>query len=425
MSTMILNRMSAEAAPAPVRQAGARTASEPVRTETATTFAELSAHAAAWDALAAEAPQQIPTLTPVWVEAYLRHALPADAPWLCLFAYAGSRLVGVLPLLVEPHPVLGRRHPVLHTLRVGDFSPSGDILLSADQGAPALRALLAAADRAVPRHLGLALQGVHERSPVWAAIREGLPGYAAHAHARYLYSFVDVTGGAEDYMGGLGNLKRNLKRYRKKLDGSGPVAVSVTTAGPEESEALDAFLALEAAGWKGRNGTAILNDPAITAFYRALAAGFSAQGRWAWQSVRVGDRLVAAGMGIRCGRTVMLPKIAFDEEFSACMPGNLLTEAVARDAFADPETDELAHMSAAPWHESWRMGQHRYDDLRLVRTTVVATLFERPRAAGLAVYKTHVAPRIPARVKAFRERLRNRAVQRAKSGASQSGTADA
>lgn len=393
---------------------GIRAGTDPVRVETVRTFDDLAVHRPAWDRLAAQAPQQIPMLMPVWVEAYLRHAVPAAAIWLCIFAYRGADLVGVLPVVAEPHPVLGRRRPLLRTLRVGDFSPSGDILLTEDDAGAVLQALLAEADRAVPGHLGLALQAVHEGSPLWPALRDGVAGYTVHSHARHRYSFVDTSGSVDDYMNGLGNMRRNLKRCRKKLDGHGVVTVAVGRAGAEDPAHLDAFLALEAAGWKGRNGTAILNRPDIAAFYRTLARDFAAAGRWDWQQVRVDGRLVGAGMGIRCGRTVMLPKIAFDEGFSACMPGNLLTEAVVRAAFADPETDALAHMSDAPWHESWRMGQHRYDDVHLVRRTLAATVFQRSRVAGLAFYKTEIAPRIPERVKRFRETLRQRHVRRAK-----------
>lgn len=418
MSTIALARHPVEPASLPTRP-DLRAADGAMRIETVRSLNGLEAHREAWDRLAEAAPQQIPTLTPVWVEAYLRHALAAseDAAsdaWLCCFAYAGERLVGVLPLVPEPHPVLGRRHPRLRTLRVGDFSTSGDVLLAPDMAGAALRALLAEADRAVPGHVGIQIQAVHEVSPLWAAIRDGVPGYTVHTHARYRYSYVDTTGSLEDYMNGLGKMRRNLKARRKKLDAHGVVTFGIGPDGAEDPAHLDAFLALESGGWKGRNGTAIRDRADITAFYRTLARNFAALGRWEWQFAHVGDRLIAAGMGIRCGRTVMLPKIAFDEEFSAAMPGNLLTEAVTRAAFEDPATDALAHMSSAPWHESWRMAAHRYDDLYLVRRTLAGTLFQRPFAGGLAFYKTEIAPRIPARVKQWRETLRSRGVRAAK-----------
>ena len=417
MSTHTLARQTVGSPPAATRPA-VRVAHGTIRIETVRTLEGLARHREAWDRLATEAPQQIPTLTPVWVEAYFRHALPASQAWLCCFAYAGDRLVGVLPLVPEPHPLLGRRHPRLRTLRVGDFAPSGDIPLAPDVAGAALSALLGEADRAVPGHVGVAIQAVHEASPLWEAVRAGVTGYTAHAHARHRYSFVDTTRPLDDYMASLGNMRRNLKRYRKKLEAQGPVTVTIGREGAEDPALLDAFLTLEAGGWKGRNGTAILNHPDTTAFYRTLARDFAALGRWEWQVIRVDGRPVAAGMGIRCGRTVMLPKIAFDEDFSAAMPGNLLTEAVARAAFDDPETDALAHMSSAPWHESWRMDAHRYDDLYLVRRTLAATLFQRPWAGGLAFYKTKIAPRIPARLKQWRETLRSRRVRTAKEATS-------
>ena len=94
------------------------------------------------------------------------------------------------------------------------------------------------------------------------------------------------------------------------------------------------YLALEASGWKGRSGSAMQSDSKVDAFYTTLIRNFAAQGRFEWHVLRVGNRAVAAGMGVSCGVTLMLPKIAFDEGFADCMPGSLLTAEVIKDAFS-------------------------------------------------------------------------------------------
>ena len=61
----------------------------------------------------------------------------------------------------------------------------------------------------------------------------------------------------------------------------------------------------------------------VVAFYTTLVRNLAAQGRLEWHVVRVGDRAVAAEMGVRCGVSLMLPKYAFDEDFADCMPAIL------------------------------------------------------------------------------------------------------
>src|SRR5205085_1505719 len=91
---------------------------EPVSIETVTarSFADLDAHLSAWDDLASRLPQQISTVLPSWTSAFLRHRLKPHETWLCSFAYADGKLIGVLPLIIAPHNILGKACPLLRTV---------------------------------------------------------------------------------------------------------------------------------------------------------------------------------------------------------------------------------------------------------------------------------------------------------------------
>ena len=82
----------------------------------------------------------IPSLMPGWVDAFLRHRLRRDEQWLCCFAYFANTLVGVLPVVIMPHPVFGLAKPLVRTPS-DDFTPSGDVLLAPEHAAIAFRAL--------------------------------------------------------------------------------------------------------------------------------------------------------------------------------------------------------------------------------------------------------------------------------------------
>src|SRR4051794_11713024 len=104
--------------------------SSPVRTTTVYTLDELKPHIPAWDQLAWKSPQMNPMLSPAWIDAFLRHRLGAHERWFCIFAYIADELVGVLPVIVTPHPILGQQRPLLRTPSDTFMTFSGDIALA-------------------------------------------------------------------------------------------------------------------------------------------------------------------------------------------------------------------------------------------------------------------------------------------------------
>jgi CelD/BcsL family acetyltransferase involved in cellulose biosynthesis len=364
-----------------------------LKTVTVRDFSALAPHIEAWDRLAWEAPQKIPVMLPDWIDVTLRHRLGPNERWFCSFAYAGDRLVGVLPVIVAPHPILGHRWPRLRT-PYDEHTPSGDFVLAPDQASAALRALLAEVAREAPRHRGLELKAVRYCSPARNALQEEPKGYLLHPEPCWKKAFLDVRGDADSYFASLGKMRRNLRLGRRKLEKHGTVSVEMRRGAAAGDDFLAEFLALEASGWKGRMGTAILNDPDLVTFYTRLVRSFAAKGRLEWHMIRVEGRLVAAQMGIRCGASLMLPKYAYDEGFAECWPGHLLVEEVIRDAFARPEIAELNPMSDGNQHRLFHLPRDEYANVRLVRRTAMSVSRRFVRGTVRSVYRDHLRPRI-------------------------------
>jgi hypothetical protein len=311
-----------------------------------------------------------------------------------------------MPVIAAAHPVLGRRYPVLRTF--DKHATSGEILLAPDHAGVALRTLLCEACRQEPKHLGLDLKAVRPSSPFWRAVQDGIDGYIVRRGLSSSYSFLNVEGDFDTYLSAspLGNLRNKLRRHRRRLMKRGVISVELKTGFLADDSLLGEFLALEASGWKGRNGTAIASSPDRAAFYSAVARNFAAQGYLEWHIIRVDGRLVAAEMGIRCGASLFLPKIAYDEDFADCSPGSLLTEEVLKDAFARPEIGEYNPMSDADWHHHWHLSRDRYVNVHLVRRGVASFLFQLPRVASRSAYQAYVRPRIPTRAREMWRQLR-------------------
>jgi hypothetical protein len=388
---------------------------EDVRTMTVRDFDGLQPHREAWDRLAWEAPQGLATMLPAWAEATFRHGLWPHWRWMCCFAYAGARLIGVMPVVITPHPILGHHQPLLRTY--GKLTASGDIALAADRATEALKALLEEVTRQEPCHAGLDLQAVRQNSPVLWALRNGATQHLVRTSAHHYFSILDVSGTFDSFIGNVKRMSSDLGRYHRKIEKRGEVRTEIVTGPHARADFLPQFLVLEAAGWKGRCGGAILNNPDSLAFHTALVENFAAQERLAWQLIWVDDTLVGAQLALRCNRSLMLPKYTFNEDFAECRVGTLLTEATVRYAFAQPELRELNPMSKAQAHAYWHMPEEKYVDVHLVRQAVLPVLFHLPRVWLRWAYWTHVRPRVPTVARNLCRRFKRRGGRKPKRAA--------
>jgi CelD/BcsL family acetyltransferase involved in cellulose biosynthesis len=109
---------------------------------------------------------------------------------------------------------------------------------------------------------------------------------------------------------------KKLRQHRRRLAKHGPVAF-VTHSRPEEvRDALEEFLRMEASGWKGRHGTALLSDERSAVFARYFVNALASDGLATTEALRVGDRPVAMQVLLRSGNGAFTWKVAYDEALS-------------------------------------------------------------------------------------------------------------
>jgi len=122
--------------------------------------------------------------------------------------------------------------------------------------------------------------------------------------------------------------------------------------------ALEDFFALEAAGWKGRAGTAAYADPQTREFFTSAISALAAEGKARIDRLVVGPKPVAAIITLRSGATAWCWKTTYDETFSRASPGVQLLlevtqtllddESIARsDSCATPDHPMIDHI----WRE--------------------------------------------------------------------------
>jgi len=121
-----------------------------------------------------------------------------------------------------------------------------------------------------------------------------------------------------------GKKRKELRRQFARLSELG--AVRFERRGDAEALApwTGQFLALEAAGWKGRAGSALSNEPATAGLFREALAGAAARGRLERLTLYLDGRPVAMLATFLTPPGAFSYKTAFDESLARFSPGVLL-----------------------------------------------------------------------------------------------------
>jgi len=129
--------------------------------------------------------------------------------------------------------------------------------------------------------------------------------------------------------------RKKLRQYRRRLAEKGAVTFTIADQPAAVRAALEDFLAIEAAGWKGREGTAVLSTSADAAFMRAAVAALAEEGRASVLSLRLDGKPVSMQLVARCGAVAYTWKTTYDEAYQDYSPGMLLLEDYTAAFLAD------------------------------------------------------------------------------------------
>jgi CelD/BcsL family acetyltransferase involved in cellulose biosynthesis len=174
------------------------------------------------------------------------------------------------------------------------------------------------------------------------------------------------------------DLARRRRGLTKKLGQTEEVS---TRTRANDAATVEEFLRLEAAGWKGRAGTALASDPRHAEFFRTICAWLGKEDRLWLRSLGTDERVAAMSCEFISGAEMSGFKIAFDEDLRSSAPGVLL----AVDNFADINaTDrfELYDSCADPTNE---MVNSLLPDRRAIWSLVFARDDALGRAGGRAL----------------------------------------
>ena len=172
-------------------------------------------------------------------------------------------------------------------------------------------------------------------------------GAVAFVSERYNRALLRPAGHFEDYIthSMTNHARQELRRQQKRLSSLGRLETRVLSIDPALANGGDAdvevwlqqFLAVEAAGWKGRDQTALGSHPVTRDYFETICREAHARGRLMMLGLYLNDRPIALKCNFLAGDGSYAFKIAFDEAYSKYSPGVLLEAENIRVVHALPQ----------------------------------------------------------------------------------------
>lgn len=344
------------------------------------TIEELDHHAEAWSDLYSQTEVLTPMLSFPWIRAFLKHQVKPPEQWLCLLAYENDRLTGTMPL----------KSSYSFGLKVKGFSlqffklpfhyahtSSTDCLTL--PGHEDLFGLFMDYLNSIPCKIPcLSIKHVPEHSTSVRFLNS----------RKHKLEFVQKTAGTEAYLPLPNNpddfvfslsrkFRQNLRRAERELQKLPEVRYRLfDTDHASARENGDRFLDLEPRNWKGVRGTSVRDYPGSAKTFIDAAEGLCVQNRMAFCFLESAGRPVAAHYSMIGGRTLYILKMAYDEEFKPCSPGNLLMYRVILQAITSGRFSEINFFSDPPILTRWNV-HHRpiWHLIVFPKIPVLSTLF--------------------------------------------------
>jgi CelD/BcsL family acetyltransferase involved in cellulose biosynthesis len=282
--------------------------------------------------------------TPEMMLAGAQH-LPHASPPVALVVRSAQRLLGVFPLESARLPVLPG---ALHGYAT-PYHPVGVPLIDKRHAATVILQTLRWCARQSEPLSGISGASLGLAGIVWRKVPLDGPFAALLRRlARETGRRLDVLEpyrrpvliAGEDTHGPLENASsrhhQNLRRLARRMGKAGPLRLVEATGRAAVSAALERLMVIEAAGWKGARGTAMVQDARVSCFIRSAVRQLAARGEASIFTLQCGETPVAAALILEQAGFYSCFKIAYDPAFARYSPGIILAHEVGQRLAARP-----------------------------------------------------------------------------------------
>lgn len=326
-----------------------------LRTEWITDVQRFREIGEAWDRLATldGGPFSLHRWYDAWWEAF-----GAGAEMSSIALWDGDDLAAALPLRTDGRELL---------LLANSHTPVASPLHRDGEALDALTREVAAADG----HLVLPRLAVAD--PATAKLVESgrRAGRLALVEPDQISPFVQITGTWEGYRERMKRRWSSSERKARKMAREHDATFIIVEPPSDLDRQLTRGFEVEASGWKGRAGTAILSTPETERFYRTIARAYRAAGELAISEIALDGHCVAFDLCLLHRQRLYLLKTGFDESYAPLSPGLVLRQQVVRRCFElGLETHELLG-DDTEWKRRFSTGVRHHTAVQLLRRTPV------------------------------------------------------
>lgn len=304
-----------------------------------------------WQALAAAAAEPNPFAEPWFARASLRHLSDGEVIRLIEVRGEDGRLDALMFVATSRHY---GRIPIAHSVNwLHHHNFLGTPLIRAGRERVAWTAMLRLLDGADWAHAFLHLTKLVEDGPVHRGLVDacGDLGRACDIVYREERALLHSDLGVEAYLDRTVRKKKRkeLRRLVNRLAEQGTLHGRGLQPGDNVDHWCDEFLALERAGWKGEQGSALASQPETTAFFREAALAAHAAGRLDIRRLDLDGRAIAMMINFMTPPGSFSFKIAYDEAYAHFSPGVLVQLDNLAAVLGRPDIDWM-DSCAAPNH---------------------------------------------------------------------------
>ena len=152
-----------------------------------------------------------------------------------------------------------------------------------------------------------------------------------------------------------GNLRHNVSRQLKRLKEKGRELELVVRSSPAEMEsAIQEYGRLEAAGWKGQEGTAVAADNSQGRFYREILEAFSATQQGIVYQLVLDGKVIASDLCLAHGDMLVVLKTAYDESIPQISPALLMRQKIICQLYEEKRIRNVEFYGRVlDWHLKW------------------------------------------------------------------------
>jgi len=330
-----------------------------------------------WERLA-QHNEASPFLWPGWFDALWR-AVGAGRLQI-LTAYQDGRFAGVLPLY--------RSRGTLNSL-TNPHTPLFSFLAANERAAEQLTQALFSQrahriDLSFLRSADTGISSVH--------LAADAAHYRVLTKSRQAGPIIAIDGTSWDaYESGLGrNLRKDLRRRRRRLEEEGRLTLEVSDGTERLDELLEEGLRIEGLGWKNTEGTSINSSPVTRRFYTEVARWAAERGWLRLAFLRLDGQALAFDYCFEHNRVHYALKTGYDPAYENFSPGKVLRHMMILRTFSEGLATYDFLGFSDPWKQKWTNVQQE----QLSQQELVSLRMFAPTARGFLDREVYVSGRL-------------------------------